>query len=121
MTVYRFARPPLVIAWRDVRSVRAESDDLRFEFHGGKIVFPSVFPGYDAIHDAAARYLPDAAFETPGHRHLPEERNDDPETLRAQHRANARAWRWMAYYCLAFAAVLFLVAFLARAALSRIE
>src|SRR5688572_622263 len=32
MTVYRFARPPLVIAWRDVRSVRAESDDLRFEF-----------------------------------------------------------------------------------------
>lgn len=122
MTVYRFGRPPLVVVWRDVRSVRAENDELRFEFHGGKIAIASVFPGYDAIDDAAARYLPDVAFETPAHRQLPEEpaEEPEPETVRAQHRAIAAWWRRLAYRCLAFAAALFIVGFLARAIFPRI-
>lgn len=123
MTVYRLGRRPLAVDWRDVRSVRAENDELRFEFPGGKVAIASVFPGYEAIDDAAARYLPDVAFETPEHRQLPEEPVEEPkpETVRAQHRAIAGAWRRLAYRCLAFAAALFTVAFLARAALTRIE
>jgi hypothetical protein len=62
-TAIRFARRPLVIAWRDVRRARDKDGELTLTTADNRrIRFNSYFPGYAAIAEAARRNLPEVAF-----------------------------------------------------------
>jgi hypothetical protein len=58
-TLYRFAREPFVVRWRDVTSVRQEQTNLIFETSDRRKIAISTWfePGFDAIAQAAARHV----------------------------------------------------------------
>ncbi|MCU1231218.1 MAG: hypothetical protein JWO97_4102 [Acidobacteria bacterium] len=63
LTVVRFARRPLVIAWREIRQARDKGGELTFTTTDHRrIRFNSYFPGYAAIVEAANLNLPEVAF-----------------------------------------------------------
>ena len=65
-TVERFARRPLVIAWREVHSARAKDGELTLRtIDNRRIKFNSYFPGYAALESAAVANLPAVAFGPP--------------------------------------------------------
>lgn len=89
-TLYRFAKPPMKVAWRDVITVSSGTDELVLRTNDHRTIKISIhFPGYAAIEAAAASHLADASYGGAPKPYV-EAPTTDPEVLTARYIARRR-------------------------------
>lgn len=121
MIVERLFRPRMHVAWREVVAARATDNAITFATADQrKLSISTYFSAYEAVADAAARNLPEAAFPSAEERPVAGPEIVTAEERRELHCARKAAWLRTARQSFYAALVLAVMAFAAGAAFERV-